>query len=67
MDRKSFLSCQSFLYPLRTSLLPNDSSDLPIDDSKTGESTCFSEVLLSDMRLSIEPCENSNFHKKKKW
>ena len=77
MDRKSFLCCQSFLYPLHISAVPgagagagagagvgDDSADLdlslPLLNSDTCTTKCSShEVLLADMGLSIEPCENA--------
>jgi hypothetical protein len=46
MDRKSFLCCQSFLYPLPSSGLVSDKCNRY-------------EVLLTNMELSIEPCENN--------
>jgi len=59
MDRKSFLVCQPFLYPLSSSSLPTDHDSSSYDSS----TKCCQEVLLDGMNLSIEPCENTRFAK----
>ena len=56
MDRTSFLCCLSFLYPLSSSSIQD--SDL-LSPLISGTAKCRHEVLLADMGLSIEPCENA--------
>lgn len=59
MERKLFLSCQSYLYPLSSSSLSSDHGSYRNDSD---EKYCH-EILLDGMNLSIEPCENSTFFK----
>ena len=54
MDRKLFLSCQSFLYPLSSSSISSELGSSQYDTS----SKCCQEVLLDGMNLSIEPCND---------
>jgi hypothetical protein len=63
MDRKSFLCCQSFLYPLSFSSVPDDSGRSAPNDSNQSTAKCCQEVLLDGMNLSIEPCENASSYK----
>lgn len=64
MDRQSFLRCQSFLYPLFSSSVPTDSRQTLEYDSNASPKKSSCEVLLDNMNLSIEPCENSGSRKK---
>jgi len=63
MDRNSFLRCQSFLYPLSLSSVRDNIGLSSPNDSNTNTAKCCYEVLLDDMNLSIEPCENTSFRK----
>lgn len=58
MDRKSFLSCQPFLYPITSSSLAGDH-----ESSYDSCSKCCQEILLDGVNLSIEPCENNRVSK----
>jgi len=63
MDRTSFLCCQSFLYPLSSSSIPDDSGrSVPNDSNESTAKRCH-DVLLDGMNLSIEPCQNASFYK----
>ncbi len=57
MDRKLFLFCQSFLYPLSSSSVSSEHGASQNDSS----SKCCQEVLLDGMNLSVEPCEDTSF------
>lgn len=57
MDRHTFLSCQTFLCPLSERWLVGS----VLDTSSSQRTTCRSEVLLSNHRLSIEAtCEDDD-------
>lgn len=58
MDRKSFLCCQSFLYPISFSSIPGDLLTPNQSNSKTARYS--HDVLIDGMNLSIEPCENNS-------
>ena len=58
MQRQAFLSCQPYLYPLSSSSLPGDHGSSSSNDTDGKYSR---EVLLDNLNLSIEPCENTSY------
>ena len=62
MDRKSFLHCQPFLFPLCLSSVPDDSSTTSPNDPNSGPKKSDRVILLDGMSLSIEPCENTSYY-----
>ena len=62
MDRKLFLRCQPFLYPLCLSSIPDDSNITSPNDSNSGPKKSDKVILLDGMSLSIEPCENTSYY-----
>ena len=61
MNRKSFLSCQSFLYPITSSFIQDDFDLSMQSDLKTSATKCCQEILLDRVDLSIEMCYNASF------
>mmetsp|Transcript_13431 Transcript_13431/g.31621 ORF Transcript_13431/g.31621 Transcript_13431/m.31621 type:complete len:478 (+) Transcript_13431:304-1737(+) len=62
MNRKSFLSCQSFLCPFTPSSVQDDYDLLSRNDLKPNTTKFCQEILFDCASLSIEPCENTGFH-----